>query len=200
MKKVFYVLSFLALSVVFFNQFGGQSSDVSYKVGSAVESVEADVHLKMPDLTMEAYGLKHIIVNDYKVPDSTAHQMVHAIWKNGDKLGLDPFLIAGVMAHESSFRPLAFSAGDAGLMQVNLRWHGSKFGQADPFDIESNIEIGSALLKQYIDKEGSISKGLLAYNGKTKSKVAQYKRNFDKSYPGIVLSLKKDFRSKVKLV
>ena len=88
----------------------------------------------------------------------------------GHQVGLDPLLIIAVMAVESRFKPMAESgAGAKGLMQVIPKYHTAKFeefgGVKSVFDPETNILVGSQILKEYMARTGSLRGGLQKYVG-----------------------------------
>ncbi|HIQ04484.1 MAG TPA: lytic transglycosylase domain-containing protein [Anaerolineae bacterium] len=78
--------------------------------------------------------------------------------------GLPPALIRAVIRVESNFDPQAVShAGAKGLMQL-MDDTASQLHVTNPFDPAQNIEAGVAYLKQLIQRYGSTTLGLAAYN------------------------------------
>ena len=93
--------------------------------------------------------------------------------------GLDPLLIVAMMAVESSFNPLAESRmGARGLMQVIPRWHMDKIGaDADEdafFDPLINVQVGTQVLVEGLQRYGSLQEALQYYNGARKDPEARY--------------------------
>ncbi|MFB3776225.1 MAG: transglycosylase SLT domain-containing protein [Bryobacteraceae bacterium] len=88
---------------------------------------------------------------------------------------LDPHLVAGLIRQESEFNPRAVSAAGArGLMQImpatgRLLGLKLKVGEVRPaslFSPDLNIRLGTYYLRSLInDYQGSVEKGLAAYNG-----------------------------------
>ena len=83
---------------------------------------------------------------------------------------LDPTLILAIMAIESSFNPFAQSpVGAQGLMQVMTRVHDDKYeafgGTHAAFDPVSNLRVGVQVLKECIQRAGSLEEGLRYYVG-----------------------------------
>lgn len=94
--------------------------------------------------------------------------------------GLPEVLIWAIMAQESGFNPKAFRAepkihdGSHGLMQLLLKtarglgYQGEE-GEASKltglYDPATNIALGAKLLKQNLDRAGSIEGAISAYNG-----------------------------------
>ena len=96
---------------------------------------------------------------------NTDMRIDNAVKSSAKKYGIDENLIKAIIKKESSFNPNAVSsAGAKGLMQI-MPFNFNSLGITDPFNIEQNIEGGTKLLKQYLDKfNGNIEMGLMAYN------------------------------------
>ena len=82
------------------------------------------------------------------------------------KYGIDRNLILAVIKQESDFDSSTTSeAGAVGLMQI-MPSNFSYLGIVNGYDINENINGGTRLLKEYIDKyDGNTEMGLMAYNG-----------------------------------
>jgi soluble lytic murein transglycosylase-like protein len=81
---------------------------------------------------------------------------------------LDPKLVAAIVVVESSGNPLAISgAKSIGLMQIHLpTWSQVvDFTTKNPFDPEVNIEIGTAILSDYLKNYKDLRSALAAYEG-----------------------------------
>lgn len=106
----------------------------------------------------------------YRVSPQALAPIFKAAQENGKEHGLDPLLIISVIAVESSFNPLSESnMGAQGLMQVIPRWHREKIptdaGEAPLFDPVINVAVGSKVLREYVRRHGSVTAGLLQFNG-----------------------------------
>ena len=78
---------------------------------------------------------------------------------------LDPYLLASVIATESTFRVRAVSpAGAVGPAQVKPRFWSDFCVVDDLYDPASNIECAAAVLSFFIDKMGEEPDALRAYN------------------------------------
>lgn len=78
--------------------------------------------------------------------------------------GVDENLVKAVVEAESSFNPKAVSpAGAKGLMQL-MDGTAKALGIEDPFDPVANVKGGVEFLRSMLDKFGSISLALAAYN------------------------------------
>lgn len=114
----------------------------------------------------------------YPVNSEATELFVSAAYLAAHEIGLDPHLILAVMAIESSFNPEAESpVGAQGLMQVMTRVHSKRFephgGIQSAKDPITNIRVGSAILKEYVAKSGSVERGLKSYVG-----AAAYSHDF----------------------
>lgn len=106
----------------------------------------------------------------YRVSSDATQTLVLAAYSTAREVRLDPLLILSVIAVESSFNPLAeSSAGAQGLMQVMAKIHQEKFddlgGIHTALNPVANIKVGSAILKDYITRGGSVEAGLKMYVG-----------------------------------
>lgn len=78
--------------------------------------------------------------------------------------GLPSGLLDALVAAESNYRPYAVSkAGAAGLAQL-MPATARSVGVFDRFDVRANLDGGAKYLRLMIDKFGSISTALAAYN------------------------------------
>jgi Transglycosylase SLT domain len=121
-------------------------------------------------LTREQANVARWIARRYKVAPEPISALVHEAWAIGQRAGLDPTLILAIMAVESSFNPFAQSpVGAQGLMQVMTRVHDDKYeafgGTRAAFDPISNLRVGVQVLKECIQRAGSVQEGLRYYVG-----------------------------------
>lgn len=85
-------------------------------------------------------------------------------WSYGPERGLDPALVAAVIAAESVGDAGAVSpAGAQGLMQL-MPGTAAGLGVRDPFDPRQNVEGGTRLLAGLLRQFGSVELALAAYN------------------------------------
>lgn len=94
------------------------------------------------------------------------YRINNAISISAKKYGIDENLIKAIIKVESNFNVNAkSSAGAKGLMQI-MPSNYNHLGITDPFNIEQNINGGTKLLKEYMDKyDGNVKMALMAYNG-----------------------------------
>lgn len=81
---------------------------------------------------------------------------------------VDPMLVGAVIRHESGFSPTAVSrTGAKGLMQL-MPDTARSLGVTDAFDPRQNVEGGTTLLRQLLDRYGGqVDLALAAYNAGT---------------------------------
>jgi soluble lytic murein transglycosylase-like protein len=115
-------------------------------------------------------ALSQFLAKRYKVSQTVTHDLVTMAHVAGHQIGVDPLLIIAVMAVESRFNPIAESvAGAKGLMQIIPRYHTDKFhehgGVKAVFDPETNILVGSQIIKEYLARTGELNSALQMYAG-----------------------------------
>jgi soluble lytic murein transglycosylase-like protein len=106
----------------------------------------------------------------YRVAGDAANMLVSTAYTTAHEFNLDPLLILAVMAIESGFNPFAESpVGAQGLMQVMSKVHKDKFhemgGTQAALNPVANIRVGSRILKEYVQRGGSVEAGLKRYVG-----------------------------------
>ena len=125
-------------------------------------------------------ALSEFLSKRYKVSQAVTLDLVTIAHAAGQQIGVDPLLIIAVMAIESRFNPIAESvAGAKGLMQVIPKYHAAKFREFGGdkyavFDPETNILVGSKILKEYISRTGSVSTALQLYVGSSSTDDDSY--------------------------
>ena len=106
----------------------------------------------------------------YRVAGDAANMLVSTAYLTAREIKLDPLLILAVMAIESGLNPFAESpVGAQGLMQVMSKVHHEKFqemgGVQAALNPVANIRVGSLILKDYVQRGGSVEAGLKTYVG-----------------------------------
>ncbi len=106
----------------------------------------------------------------YRVAPEPLSVLVAEAFQIGERIKLDPTLILAVMAIESRFNPFAQSTfGAQGLMQVLTRVHTDKYedfgGKLAAFDPVTNLRVGVQVLRDCIQRAGSVEGGLKLYVG-----------------------------------
>ncbi len=121
-------------------------------------------------LGAEQRDVARFIAERYRLALDQTQQFVEHAYHTAREARLDPLLILAVMSVESSFNPQAQSAqGAQGLMQVLTRVHLDKFapfgGAAAAFDPMANIRVGAQILKDYMQRDGTVEGALKGYVG-----------------------------------
>ena len=106
----------------------------------------------------------------YRVANNATDMLVSTAYLTAKEIKLDPLLILAVMAIESGLNPFAESpVGAQGLMQVMSKVHHARFhdmgGVQAALNPVANIRVGSLILKDYVNRGGSIEAGLKTYVG-----------------------------------
>ena len=145
------------------NSYGTTSNNLlnSSQIESSNNSLE---NLIDNNVSVNNNGSNYIEVTN---KNSTQKQQIEdAVKKASEKHGIDENLIKAVMKTESNFNPNAVSSvGAKGLMQV-MPANYKHLGISNPFDIYQNIDGGTKLLREYLDKyNGDVEMALMAYNG-----------------------------------
>lgn len=122
------------------------------------------------ELNRQQAAVAQWLARRYKVAPEPVGRLVQEAWSLGKRVGLEPTLILAIVAIESSFNPFAQSAvGAQGLMQVLTRVHDDKYvafgGNHAAFDPLTNLRVGVQVLKDCIDRAGSVEGGLRHYVG-----------------------------------
>lgn len=149
---------------------GGAAAPAQPALARERAAREAEAARPPLKLTEEQRNIARFIASKYRVAvDDVQHFVAHA-YRAARDFRLDPHLILAIVSIESSFNPNARSPkGAQGLMQVLTRVHTDKFapfgGAAAAFDPVANITVGSAILKEYLVREGSVEGALKSYVG-----------------------------------
>ena len=138
-------------------------------------SQEADIDkTTLIPITAESRYVDHIKQVNPNISDEDANQIVEAVTKWSKRFKVDEKLIIAVMEVESRFTKYSISpSGAVGLMQVLFKTHLPKIvaardevGTPEPFDISTNIYLGSWVLADCGGgKKNSHLKILQCYNG-----------------------------------
>jgi soluble lytic murein transglycosylase-like protein len=169
------IASMAALLLIIQNQYGAHFLGSSYarvlSLGSD-QPAAAEMSPNAPKRSADSsqVALANFLAKRYKVSLEATHDLVSIAYAAGRQLGLDPLLIIAVISVESRFNPIAESvAGAKGLMQIIPKYHTEKFealgGVSEVFDPQTNILVGSTILKEYLGRTGNLSMALQMYAG-----------------------------------
>lgn len=140
---------------------------------------EADAQPDAQPLDPAQRALVQVLSRRFMIATEATETIVSAAHRAAEAAGLDPLLVLAVISVESRFNPLAESSmGAKGLMQIIPRFHRAKLaehgGEHAVLDPESNIEVGTRILQEYIHRTGTLEAGLQFYNGASRDGSAQY--------------------------
>jgi Transglycosylase SLT domain len=130
--------------------------------------------LSPQELSKQQAAVALWLARRYQVAPEPVSRLVKEAWALGPRAKLEPELILAVMAIESRFNPFAQSpVGAQGLMQVMKRVHDDKFevfgGSMATFDPVTNLRVGVQVLRDCVNRAGSIEEGLRHYVGAANS-------------------------------
>ena len=166
-----------ALLLILEAQYGPQWRESTGALASLTEATAADADATpamgatlTPAQESRYRALSEFVARRYRVSQGVAFDLVSHAHQVGGQLQLDPLLIIAVIAIESRFNPIAESnAGAKGLMQIIPKYHGDKLGEFGGehavFDPETNIEVGSQIMREYIRRTGNLNVALQMYAG-----------------------------------
>jgi len=122
------------------------------------------------DLPKQQANLAYWLSKKYRVAPEPLSALVSEAYDLGPDNQIEPTLILAVMAVESGFNPFAQSnVGAQGLMQVMTKVHEQKYqgfgGTLAAFDPIANVRVGVNVLKECINRAGSLEGGLKLYVG-----------------------------------
>lgn len=130
-------------------------------------------------LTPEQARTARWIARRYRVALGPTEQIVQHAFDAGNQFRVDPYLVLAVIAVESRFNPVAESSvGAKGLMQVMPHVHSEKFLALGGLDMAlvpwANIQVGTAIVREYLDRFRTMESALLAYVGVGADGVSAY--------------------------
>ncbi len=146
----------------------------------ALSPKEKSLYLAVPTvLTVEQSRVARWIANRHRVSVASVEQLVAAAYEAAPRFRLDPYLILAVISVESGFNPVAESrVGAIGLMQIMPNVHADKLKEfggidraADPW---VNLQVGAAIIREYLDRFGSEEAALKAYVGADPFSMTSY--------------------------
>lgn len=117
------------------------------------------------------------ITRKYKyVARKQAYAVVHTTVEYAVKYRLDPTLLLGLIAAESSFKPdLVSPMGAVGYTQVMTKYHHDKIKGRDMNNMAVNIQVGAKILRDCFDLHKSERRALGCYNGaRNKGDIDKY--------------------------
>lgn len=165
-----FVSAFAAILLLGGHYARGQAAVEQPSAEMLVASEVGQVALDEPQLSDEMQKVRDWVARRYRVSSEALEPAFVEAELSAREAALDPLLIVAMMAVESSFNPAAKShAGALGLMQVIPRWHMDKIGPDNDytalFDPRINVQVGTLVLVEGMQRYGSLEAALQYYNG-----------------------------------
>lgn len=129
---------------------------------------------KVRSVASEQEGLVTYVSQTFRLSADMASRIVKTAYREALFAGVSPLLVLAIIEKESGFQPSARSpVGAIGLMQVMAKYHVDRFSppgkRIDLTHVETNIKVGSRILREYLDAaQGNIKQALSRYSGGTK--------------------------------
>lgn len=129
---------------------------------------------KVRSAASEQEGLVTYVSQTFRLSADMASRIVKTAYREALFAGVSPLLVLAIIEKESGFQPSARSpVGAIGLMQVMAKYHVDRFStpgkRIDLTHVETNIKVGSRILREYLDAaQGNIKQALSRYSGGTK--------------------------------
>ena len=124
------------------------------------------------------------IATEFKTSRTHAETVVASVVTQSKKYQIDPLLLLGLIAQESSFQKTAQSGyGAQGLTQVVPAVHSDSMKalgikNIKKASVDAQVEIGTKIFSEYLDRTGKIDNALQSYNLGPKAAL----QNRDPSY------------------
>lgn len=171
-----FLASFSALTLLLHERYGVHFLESAFAVvQSEATAISARVLAQPEEAAVHPDHARHVALAEYlakryKVAQDLTLDFVRIAHAEGGKVGLDPLLVMAVIAVESRYNPIAESGvGAKGLMQIIPRFHADKLakfgGEKAVFDPESNIRVGTRILREYLTRTGNLGIALQMYAG-----------------------------------
>ena len=91
-----------------------------------------------------------------------------------ETLSIDYLILISIIRVESSFNKKARNGSSVGLMQVHLKYHKKKFGNADVYSPYANIFTGASILRDCMDRHrNNLNNSFRCYNGNGNKQYAE---------------------------
>ena len=160
---IFVILSCLLFPIKVSESFSLSTKQIfDYKI-KEVKKYQEEKKKKQKIATAITSVYKHVSLTE-------ATRIVDAVYKYSKIHKIDPLLLIGVIAAESSFKKNAVSKkGAVGYTQVNVKYHQDKIKGRNIFDTYVNIQVGTMILSNCLRKHSDLQRGLGCYNGTSDS-------------------------------
>lgn len=93
-----------------------------------------------------------------------ANTAASAICAASARHGIHPAWLVALVATENPDFLADGRGGDTGLFQINLRWQGWRFANADPHDYYVQADAAATIIRENLDRFGNTWRAIAAYN------------------------------------
>ena len=143
-----------------------QSDNAVAEARAKVENVQKEIAAAKAEALRASADVAMIAKQNSGLAWSTGNQQIDALIRyNGERYGIDPYLIYCVIHQESGFHPTAVSGkGAQGLMQL-MPATSARYGVTNAYDPAQSIKGGTRYLRDLLDMfDGKVDLTLAAYN------------------------------------
>jgi soluble lytic murein transglycosylase-like protein len=123
-----------------------------------------------------------------RVKYTQATNIISLVYKHALNHEVDPTMVFAIITVESNYNAKAVSPkGAQGLMQVMRKYHRDKINSRNLRDPDVNIEVGTRIYKEYLDKYKTPKLALRAYLG----------NHISDDYPNRVFAVRNQLQSSI---
>ncbi|MBA4741514.1 MAG: lytic transglycosylase domain-containing protein [Azoarcus sp.] len=181
----------ILFAAAYYMQAGAQEARAERAEAVSLAVADAEREAEAMRLSSEMERVRDWVAKRYRVSSDALEPAFVEVENSARQAELDPLLIVAMIAVESSFNAQAKShAGALGLMQVIPRWHMDKIGHDNDhtvlFDPRFNVQVGTLVLLEGLQRYGSLEAALQYYNGA--------RHDPEKRYTKRVLSVKRQLQ------
>lgn len=151
-----------------------------------VQIIPVTETLNKPDIASEQKRVAIWLAKRYRIAGSGSKLLVESAYRSAEKAHIDPLLVLAVMAIESRMNPYSASAVRAkNLIPFITKIKHKEIAEQGNFQSAAQpmvtIEVGAHILKEYLQRGGSIEAGLKLY-------VSAAKIRSDRGYSARVMA------------
>jgi len=159
-RKTFWLLTLLIGACLCLRTEELQSEWISIVRAGEPQPQESSCTIPTAGIRPGVTALSRDIARRFHLVEGAAMSITRAAFMAAQARGIDPTLVLAIVAVESKFKPGAVNpaTGAKGLMQIMPQWHRAKIldvgGESSLMLIAPNIDVGAAILSEYLDAGG----------------------------------------------
>ncbi|PMS12093.1 lytic transglycosylase domain-containing protein [Trinickia caryophylli] len=159
------------------------ASAASVSTAAASPIAASDIAGERGAAPAQRHRISALLVEKFGLARAKAEEISTAVMTSASKYSLPPALVLAIISIESRFHEKARGAnGATGLMQVVPGAHRGLVRNVDLTEPSANIEVGSAILRGYLESaRGNVAAALKSYGGSSAyaRKVSVHAREFE---------------------